>query len=212
MAMNPRLEGNIGGHDVISRQRFTPDQMQLFQDLFSHVGPQSATSRLASGDPSQFAEMEAPALRQFQGELGNIASRFSQAGTLGSRRSSGFKQQATSAAQNFAESLASKRQGLQRQALSDLFSMSQNLLGQNPYETYFVKPAMEEEETPWWQSLLQGGLPLAGMGIGALAGGPFGASLGGQLGGAFANAFSGRESQPINWKNLSGLSKSWKSG
>jgi hypothetical protein len=47
-------------------QQFTPEQMQLFQQLFGHLGPDSFLGQLASGSEEGFAEMEAPAWRDFQ--------------------------------------------------------------------------------------------------------------------------------------------------
>lgn len=131
-------------------QQFTPEQMQLFQQLFSNVGPQSYLSRLAGGDEGLFEEMEAPAHRQFQGKLGEIASRFSGYG-MGGRRSSGFNLESTQAASNFSQDLSSKRQELQRQALMDLMNMSNSLLGQRPYEQSLIK-----KQAPFWQQLLLG--------------------------------------------------------
>ena len=58
-------------------QQFTPEQMQLFQQLFGNVGPDSFTSRLAGGDQSAFEDIERPALQQFAGLQGQTASRFS---------------------------------------------------------------------------------------------------------------------------------------
>ena len=58
--------------------RYTPQQTDLFNSLFSQVGQGSYLGRLAGGDQSIFDQIEAPAKRQF-GELqGDIASRFSQ--------------------------------------------------------------------------------------------------------------------------------------
>ena len=53
--------GNVGGYKVRQMQNFTPEQMELFRSLFSHVSPDSYTSRLASGDQELFAEIETPA-------------------------------------------------------------------------------------------------------------------------------------------------------
>ncbi len=113
-------------------QQFTPEQMQLFQQMFGNVGEGSYLSRLAGGDQSMFDEMEAPAMRQFNEMQGNMASRFSGMG-MGARRSSGFQNQANQASSNFAQDLQSKRQGLQRQAIMDLMGLSGDLLGQKPY-------------------------------------------------------------------------------
>ncbi len=133
-------------------QQFSPEQMQLFQQLFSHTSPDSFTSRLAGGDQAGFAEMEAPALRQFSELQGGLASRFSGLGgpgALSSRKSSGFQNSLNSAANNFAQDLASRRMGLQRQAIQDLMGMSGQLLGQRPQENFLV-----EKQKPWWQELL----------------------------------------------------------
>lgn len=152
----PSYKPKISGYDTVSN--FTPQQMQLFQDLFSHVGPDSYLSKLAGGDQGTFDQMEAPAKRQFSGLQGNIASRFSGMGS-GARNSSGFQNTITSAASNFAQDLQSQRQGLQSQALRDLMGASDSLLGKQPY-SYMQK------KKPFWQELL-----------GSLAG------AGGQLGG-----------------------------
>src|ERR1700758_2426047 len=144
--MNPNTSstGNFGsmkekipsGYKKGMLQQFTPEQMQLFQQMFGHVGPESYLSKLAGGDQSTFGDIEAPALRQFNELQGNIASRFSNMGgggsqrALGARRSSGFQNTINSAASNFAQDLQSQRQGLQRQALMDLMGISNSLLGQ----------------------------------------------------------------------------------
>jgi hypothetical protein len=126
------------GYSAGRIQQFTPEMMQLFNSLFSHVGPESYLSRLAGGDEEIFKQIEGPAMRQFSGQLGNLASRFSGMGQ-GARHSSGFQNTATSAASDFAQDLQSKRQGLTRQALMDLMSSSQMLLGQRPYENFLTK-------------------------------------------------------------------------
>lgn len=126
------------GYQYGQLQQFTPEQMQLFSQLFSHVGPGSFLSRLSSGDESLFQDIERPALRQF-GELqGNIASRFSGMGA-GARRSSGFQNTQSAAASQLAQDLQAQRLGLQRQALQDLMGMSSSLLGQRPYENFLVE-------------------------------------------------------------------------
>jgi hypothetical protein len=139
----------IPGYQAVNN--WTPQQLQLFQNMFSQVSPESYTSRLAGGDQSLFQEMEQPAMRQF-GELqGNIASRFSQGGggpgAMSSRRSSGFQNTMNQASSNFAQDLQSRRQDLQRQAISDLTGMSSELLGQNPY-SYMPK------KSSFWEQLM----------------------------------------------------------
>lgn len=126
------------GYKTAQLQQFTPEMMELFQQLFSNVGPDSYLSRLAGGDQSFFDEIEAPAFRQFNELQGGLASRFSGGGggqgALSSRRSSGFQNTANSAASNFAQELQANRQGLQRQAIQDLRGFSNDLLNQRPYE------------------------------------------------------------------------------
>lgn len=150
------------GYSLGQTQNFSPEQMQLFQSLFSQVGPESYTSRLAGGDQKLFDEMEAPALRQFNGLQGQLASRFSGMGS-GARRSSGFQNAAGAQASDFAQQLQSRRQGLQRQAIQDLMGMSSDLLGQRPYEQFLVQ---KPQKPGFWQQLLGG---LSG-GVGQAAG------------------------------------------
>ena len=145
------------GYKVGQLQQFTPEQMELFRSLFGHVGPSSYLSRLASGDQSLFGEMEAPAMRQFAGLQGNIASRFSGGGggagqmQLGGRHSSGFQNTMNEAASSFAQDLQSRRQELQMNAIKELFGMGESLLGQKPYEQFLY-----EKKKPFWQRLLGG--------------------------------------------------------
>lgn len=144
--------GNIipKGYEQTQMAQFTPEQMQLFQQMFSNVSPDSYLSKLAGGDQSSFQEIEAPAMRQFQELQGQNASRFSGMG-LGARRSSGFQNFQNQSTSDFAQDLASKRQGLQRQALMDLMGMSESLLGQRPYEQ-----SLTPKSKPFWQQLLLG--------------------------------------------------------
>lgn len=169
------MTGNIipKGYKMGQIQQFTPEQMNLFKNLFSQVSPDSFTSRLAGGDEGAFAQMEAPAMRQFGGLQGGIASRFSGMGSFGARRSSGFQNEMSQASQEFAERLQAQRMGLQRQALQDLMSMSSQLLGQRPYETSLIK-----QDPSIWMQLLSGlggmagqaGGRFGGMGLSKLAG------------------------------------------
>lgn len=149
--MNPSsFSKGISGGDKIPKgyregqlQQFTPEMMELFKQLFSHVGPDSFLSKLASGDQSMFEDIEAPAWRQFQEAQGQLGSRFSQLapGAMSAQRGSGFQNEAGQQASDFAMQLRSQRQGLQRQGLQDLMQLSQMLLGQKPYErALFEKP------------------------------------------------------------------------
>ena len=176
------------GYGVSSLQQFTPEQMQVLQNLYPHVGEDSYLSRLAGGDQSLFDEMEAPALRQFNELQGEIASRFSQGsgqGSLGARKSSGFQNTQTAAASDFAQQLQSQRQGLQRQGLKDLFEMSHMLMGERPFERrLYEKP---QKEKNGWSKFL----PLAGAAVGGVFSGPAGAAAGYNIGGAAHQGFSG---------------------
>jgi hypothetical protein len=169
-----------GARDIVPKgyrkgqlSQFTPEQMQLFQSLFGHVGPGSFLSRLAGGDQGNFNQLEAPALRQF-GELqGGLASRFSGFGT-GARNSSGFQNTMNQATSDFAQQLQSQRMGLQTQAIQDLIGLSGQLLGQRPSERFLTQKKM-----PFWQQFLggtaapalgQAGGLFGGLGLGKWAG------------------------------------------
>ena len=153
------------GYRTAQTQNYTPEQMQLYQQSFNHVSPDSYTSRLAGGDQSLFNEIEAPALQQFAGLQGNLASRFSAGGggrgSMSARHSSGFQNAASSQASDFAQQLQAQRQGLMRQATQDLMGMSHMLLGERPYDRQLV-----EKSKPWWQSALTGAASGIGQGIG----------------------------------------------
>ncbi len=176
--------------------------MELHNRSFEQVAPDSYLSRLAGGDQSLFNEIEAPALKQFSGLQGNLASRFSGMG-MGARRSSGFQNEANSQAQDFAMKLQSQRQGLQRQAIGDLQSMSQQLLGQRPYEQFrYDKP----KKSSGWGGL--GGAALGGIG-GAFMGMPFqGAALGYGIGSSFDNP-GGGNGGGMNFSVLSGMDQKY---
>jgi len=143
-------------------QQFTPQQMQLFQQLFQHIAPESYLSKLAGGDQSMFDEMEAPALRQFSGLQGNMASRFSGMG-MGARKSSGFQNTMNQASSDFAQDLQSRRQSLQQQAIKDLMGLGNQLLGQKPYESFLAEKPQKKN---FWGELLG---TLAGQVPGAVA-------------------------------------------
>lgn len=170
---------HIPGHHRF--QQFTPEQMNLFQQMFGQVGPESYLSRLAGGDEEMFNQIEAPALRQFGALQGNIASRFSGMG-MGARKSSGFQNEMGAAGANFAERLQAQRMGLQRQAIMDLMGLSQNLLGQRPYD---VQEAAASKPSGWGALA---GTALGGLGGFAL-GGPSGGMMGAQLGYGIGSKF-----------------------
>lgn len=171
------------GYKLGQIQQFTPEQMQLFQQMFGQVGPESFLGKLAGGDQAAFADVERPALQQFAGLQGQLASRFSGAG-LGGRHSSGFQNAQTSAAQQFAQQLQGQRMDLQRQAISDLQRMQGELLAQRPYEQFLT-----EKGPSGFAKFAGAALPIAGAAIGGAFGGPVGAYLGGSVGGMAGKAF-----------------------
>ena len=167
---------SISGYKAGNIQNYTPQQMQLFQQLFQNVSPDSYLAKLAGGDESTFNQIEAPAMRDFSSLQGQTASRFSGMG-LGGRGSSGFKNTINQQTSNFAQDLQARRNALQQGAIKDLHGLSNELLNQRPYDNYYTEK-QSKEKSGW------GGL--AGAGIGALggffAGGPPGALAGGRLG------------------------------
>lgn len=182
----PTNPSKIAGHKVAQLQQFTPEQLELFQNLFSYLGPDSYLAQLASGDEGLFAEMEAPALRQFAGTQGQIASRFSGMG-MGGRSGSGFQNTMNQASSDFSQDLQSKRQGLQRQAIMDLMGLGNQLLGQRPYEQMLVEP---NKKKSFWEQLIGGAAPFAGLAAGSYFG-PGGAMAGYQAGQGFGQGFGG---------------------
>ncbi len=192
------------GYKRYQMANYTPEQMDVFNQSLESVGPESYLSRLAGGDQSTFEEMERPALRQYNALQGNLASRFSGMG-MGSRKSSGFQNASNQQATDFAQQLQSNRQGLQRQAIMDLHGMSQQLLGNRPYDRW-----LEEKQPSGWEAFGQAALPLAGAGVGAFFGGPAGAQMGYQAGSMASNAWSGRGGgQGMNFSSAANLPTSW---
>jgi hypothetical protein len=155
------------GYEHVQMQNFTPEMMQLFQQLFGNLGPDSFLSKLAGGDQATFDKLEAPALQQFQGLQGQTASRFSGMGT-GAQHSSGFKNTMNQASSDFAQQLQSNRIGLQQGALQQLHELSNSLLQQRPYEQGLV----EKQGSGWMkflESILGGAAGGFGQGFGGKA-------------------------------------------
>jgi hypothetical protein len=167
-------KSGIPGYNLATIPRLNPQSKNLFQSLLGGIDQSQLgqglgqTSRLAGGDQSQFAQMEAPALRQFQDLGANLASRFSGLGS-GARYSSGFQNALAGEAGNLSERLASNRMGLQRQAIQDLLGLSQSLFGNQPDEY-----SLAEKPTPFWQTLLGKFAQGAGAGLGKGATGGYG--------------------------------------
>ncbi len=160
-------------------QQFDEKQMGLYDRAHEQLGPDSYLSRLAGGDQSMFDEIEAPALRQFNELQGGIASRFSGQG-MGGRRSSGFQNTMSAASQDFAGQLQAQRQSLQQKAIQDLMGMSNQLMGQRPYEQFMVEK--QQKQNPWADIAGKFAGAIPGAAVGFLTGGPAGAAVGGLQG------------------------------
>jgi hypothetical protein len=195
----------VGGHNVQRVQNYTPQQMQLHERGFENVAPGSYTARLAAGDQSLFNEMEAPAMRQFGEMQGENASRFSGMG-MGARRGSGFQNFQNQATSNFAQDLQSRRQELQRNAIQDMMSMSNQILSQRPYENILVEP---NKKKSFWQKLIGGGAPIVGGIAGGVLGGPAGAMAGFQAGNAVGQAFNGEQGGQMDYSGMANLPNNW---
>lgn len=156
--------------------QYTPEQMELLGRSYQQAGPDSYLSKLAAGDQDTFNQAEAPALRQFSGLQGNIASKYSAPG-MGARKSSGFQNDMGQKASDFAMQLQSNRQNLQRQAMLDLRGLTGELLNYRPYETFgYEKPKKQGFD---WGGALGG---LGGAAAGFFTGGPAGAVTGASMG------------------------------
>jgi hypothetical protein len=186
-----QVQGDVvpKGYQMGQMQQFTPEQMDLFKQLFSYLSPDGDLGRMASGDQSYFEQLEKPAMRQLGQMQSQLASRFSGMGSFGGRRSSGHDLAQGQLGSEFAEKLASQRMGLQRQALQDLFGMSQSLFGQRPTERFLIQNA--PKESSFLEQLLGASLPMAGAGLGALFGGVPGAFVGGSIGSQASKGFMG---------------------
>lgn len=165
------------GYKQSQIQTYTPEMMQLLESLYPHVGEDSYLSKLAGGDESAFAEMEAPAMRQFQQLQGDTATRFSNMG-MGARGGSGFQNQMTQATSDFAQDLASKRMETRMKALEDLIKFSDAILGKNPYET---GPSKKNSSSGGWGGAI-GAAGGGALGFFATGGNPAGAMAGANIG------------------------------
>lgn len=169
-----------------SFDNLSPEQKQRFQELIQQSGMSAGMQYLqglASGDESTFAESEAPAMRQLGQMQGDLASRFSGMG-MGGRRSSGFQNAVGSQAQQMAENLAAKRQGLRLNAIKDLMGLNTSLLGVQSKGNYWQNPSQK-------RSLVPGIAQLGGAAIGGLAGGSAGIEPGFNIGEKFGKSFMG---------------------
>jgi len=168
-----RVSGLKGtGMKQITMPTMSPEQSQLFSQLLGGAGKGLGQGGLeslgqqASGNPEQFAQMEAPAMRQFNQLQGGLSSRFSGMGS-GARNSSGFQNSMGEAGASLAEQLSSKRIDYQQEALRQLLGLSNSLLGKDTFNTAFMP---KKKKTSFLQELLGAGASGLGSGLGSLLG------------------------------------------
>lgn len=181
---------SIPGYNVHQLALKDPSQMDLYRilDQGSRQGTQAGLANLsgmAGGSDEYFQGLEAPARREFQRGIGDIASRFSGLGT-GSQDTSGFQAAVTGSARELGENLQAKRLGLQQNAIQQLLGLSGDLL-RTPLSESFIMP--KKKKKSFWNTLIGAGAPIVGGALGGLYGGPAGASLGATLGGQFGSSF-----------------------
>jgi len=131
----------ISGYKQHNIQKFTPEQLQLFQQLSGTVTPGATSgtdwlSKLASGDTSAFEEMEKPAYNAFEKQVGALGNRFSHLGALDSNY---FENAISGAGRELQENLASNRMNIRQNAINSLLNQSNTLLGQSPFESIFTE-------------------------------------------------------------------------
>lgn len=160
------------GYKQITSPTMSGQGQGLTDLLYSLIGGQGGglsqglqgLNKMASGDQSQFSQAEAPALRQHQQLLGNLASRFSGMGS-GARGSSGFQNTASEATTDLAERLQGQRMNYQQQALQQLLGLSESLLNRPTFQSGFAP-----KKKPFWQELAGGAAQGFGQGLGMLPG------------------------------------------
>jgi hypothetical protein len=180
--------GNTG-RSLVSASRLDPGQRDMFNrlrgGLEGGIGPglDQISSLAGGGTEEQWRQLEAPAFRQFNQIQGDLASRFSGAGT-GARRSSGFQNASSGAAADLAERLQSKRLSIQMSSRDQLLDLYSELLGMDTQRTWGIE---NKRKNSW-------GGAISGATSGALAGspfGPWGTAAGGLIGGV-SGFFAGR--------------------
>lgn len=142
-------------------------------------------SALATGSPEQFAQLEAPALRQFQQQIApGIASRYAGSG-IGA--SSGMQNSIAGAGADLAERLQAQRLGIMHQSMNDILGLS-NFLLSNPESQFGLVEG--QPKTNWLGAIAPFALGAAGAGLGFMGGGPAGALTGLKLGSGLGSGFS----------------------
>ncbi len=155
----------VKGYNIVST--LNPQQKQIFKGQARGVmgGPQSyqdsplyqaGSSYLQnalSNDPAAYQAYEAPQLRQFRQNIGNLSEQF---GGIGATSSSGFQQALSGATTDLQERLAALRAGIQERALPQALQYAGAPLehGQSLINTQ--TQAALPKQRPWWQEALAG--------------------------------------------------------
>ena len=165
---NLKRSGSASGTDFFQLPTKDSGQMNLRQMAQQHAfGPGfqqglESLQSLASGDPSAFAQYEAPAYSAYNRFGGQVANQFAGQG-MGSSglQSSGFQNALAQGAGTVSENLASKRLEIQQGSLKELRELLQNLLSDNLFENVGV-----QKPKSFWNEVGHG----LGTGVGMLPG------------------------------------------
>lgn len=181
------------GYKSISVPTMSPEVMDRWRRTIGAVEPSALSSigdlgRISQGDESYFQQLEAPAHRQYQQGIGQLASRFSAggpgSGSMSARQSSAFANAGAGYAGEFAENLAAQRYSLQDRAREQLLSLYGELMSSDPYEQ-----VLQKRKQSGWKKWLGASLPIIGGVAGGIAGGPAGAIAGSSIGSSAGGAF-----------------------
>ena len=170
MMLSSLLTGGLGaltGNKGEQKSSFSKPQQQTINDMIQSIkgmrgGAMDVTQNpqyqqgqgfLNSlyNDPSFFQNIEAPALRQFEEQIGpNIANRYASMGSGGSLGSTAFRNEMNREGSNLASNLSAQRTGMQMQGLPQAFGAAQqpfsNLM--QMYNQALGQPMMNQYQPP----------------------------------------------------------------
>lgn len=142
---------SIPGYDLFKLSNQTPEQKNLFQNLFQHLGMGAGNSvdflnKILSGDQDFFNQLEAPAYQNLEKGLAQTANRFSQFGAQGS---SAFQNAQAGQSADLASQLAQQRNQLMMGASERLLNQSNQLLNMKPFEN-----VLQKQDQVNWEELI----------------------------------------------------------
>lgn len=189
----------ISGQQYVQIPNFDAGQQQLYQGGINAAnqggGFQSTIDflqKLAGGDESSFSQLEAPAYRAYEKNIGSLANRFAGYGALDS---SSFRNAAQEQASTMGENLASQRMGIQDQATQRLLQLFQGLLQQKPTSSGYLPEGGTDYGSLIGQLIGQS-LPqllaMLGGGVAGPAGAVGGSIVGNAIGGMPGTGLGGR--------------------